>query len=179
MFMPSIFGDYFFEGFFDDPYYSAYRRQPMQNVHPSHHAYPAHPACHAHPDHSSNHSKCGHPMHPVHAAHAVMKTDVIESADSYELHIDLPGYKKEDVKAELNNGYLKVTASFTDEKEEDDKKYLRRERYFGSCSRSFYVGENVEKDEIKARFNEGVLELSVPKKEAKQEKEEKNYIAIE
>ncbi|NCB93339.1 MAG: Hsp20/alpha crystallin family protein [Clostridia bacterium] len=111
----------------------------------------------------------------------VMKTDVKEKADAYELNIDLPGYKKEDVKAELKDGYLTISAATKSDNDEKDDKgtYIRRERYYGSCSRSFYVGENVTQDEIKARFEDGILKVAVPKKEEKPAVEEKKYIAIE
>lgn len=112
----------------------------------------------------------------------MMKTDVKESEAGYELDISLPGYKKEDVKAELKDGYLTISASTSqnkDEKDESTGRYIRRERYTGSCSRSFYIGEDVTQDEIRARFEDGVLKLSVPKKEAKPVVEEKKYIAIE
>ena len=114
-------------------------------------------------------------------ATAVMKTDVKETPAGFELDIDLPGYKKEDVKAELKDGYMTITAR--SQKENSDKneegRYIRRERYWGSCSRSFYVGENITEEDIKARFEDGILKVTVPKKEAKPEVETKKYIAIE
>lgn len=112
----------------------------------------------------------------------IMKTDVRESDTGYELDISLPGYKKEDVKAELKDGYLTINASTSldkDEKDEKTGKYIRRERYSGSCSRSFYVGKNMTEEDIKAKFEDGVLKLSVPKKDAKPTIEEKKYIAID
>ena len=112
----------------------------------------------------------------------IMKTDVRESDTGYELDISLPGYKKEDVKAELKDGYLTINASTSldnDEKDEKTGKYIRRERYSGSCSRSFYVGKNMTEEDIKAKFEDGVLKLSVPKKDAKPAIEEKKYIAID
>lgn len=111
----------------------------------------------------------------------IMKTDVRESDTGYELDISLPGYKKEDVRAELKDGYLTINASTSldkDEKDEKTGKYIRRERYSGSCSRSFYVGKNMTEEDIKAKFEDGVLKLSVPKKDAKPAIEEKKYIAI-
>lgn len=112
---------------------------------------------------------------------SVMKTDVKETDSSYELHIDLPGYKKEDVKAQLKDGYMTITAEKNSEKEDKDeaKKYIRRERYYGNCSRSFYVGEQVSEEDIKAKFEDGILKITVPKKEAVPAVEEKKYIAIE
>ena len=110
----------------------------------------------------------------------MMSTDVKENDDTYELDIELPGYKKEDVHAELNNGYLTISASKNENRDEKDEKgnYIRRERYSGSCSRSFYVGENVKQEDIHAKFEDGVLKLVVPK-EDKKKVEEKKYIAIE
>lgn len=110
-----------------------------------------------------------------------MKTDVRENENSYELDIDLPGYKKEDIQAELKDGYLTINAATNSEKDEKDDsgKYLRRERFYGSCSRSFYVGEAVSQEEIKAKFEDGILKISIPKKDAVPEVEEKKYIAIE
>ncbi|MBR0132968.1 MAG: Hsp20/alpha crystallin family protein [Lachnospiraceae bacterium] len=111
----------------------------------------------------------------------VMKTDIKENEEGFELEVDLPGYKKEDVKAELKDGYLTISASKNEENETKDEKgkYIRRERYVGSCQRSFYVGENLDENDIKAKFEDGILKLSVPKKEPKPEVEEKKYIMIE
>ncbi len=112
---------------------------------------------------------------------AAMKTDVRETDTGYELDIDLPGYKKEDVRAELKDGYLTISAeskSDNDTKDENGK-YLRRERYYGSCSRSFYIGEEVTEQDVRARFEDGILKISVPKKEAKPAIEESKKIAIE
>ena len=111
----------------------------------------------------------------------VMRTDVKETETGYELDVDLPGYKKENVQVELKDGCLTVAAKTEQNKDEKDEngKYIRRERYSGTCSRSFYVGEDVEKDEIKARFEDGILKVSVPKKEAKEEVPQKKFIAIE
>jgi len=111
---------------------------------------------------------------------SVMKTDVKETESAYELEIELPGYKKEDVKAELKDGYLTISALKTENKDEKDKSgnYIRRERYMGSASRSFYVGEIVEKGDIQAKFQDGILFVSVPKKEAKPQVEEDHTILI-
>lgn len=110
----------------------------------------------------------------------IMKTDIQEHEGSYLLDIELPGYKKEDVKAELNDGYLTVSAEKNEEKEEKDKRgnYIRRERYTGQCQRSFYVGKYVTQEDIKASFEEGVLKIQVPKME-QPKVEEKKYIAID
>ena len=110
-----------------------------------------------------------------------MRTDVREKDDSYELDIDLPGYKKEDVKAELKDGYMTITASHNTDNEtkDEDGKYLRRERYYGSCSRSFYVGEDVTESDIKAKFEDGILQISIPKVDPKPAVDETKVIAIE
>lgn len=112
---------------------------------------------------------------------AVMRTDVKETETGYELHVDLPGYKKENVQVELRDGCLTVTAKTAENRDEKDEngKYIRRERYSGTCSRAFYVGEDIEQNEIRAKFEDGILKLSVPKKEAKPKVEENRYIAIE
>ena len=112
----------------------------------------------------------------------MMKTDIKEHDGGYELTVDLPGVKKDDIKAELNDGYLTITAennSSKDEKDEKDEKgkYICRERYSGSYSRSFYVGDAVTEEDIKAKFENGTLTLDIPKKEALPEKQNK-YIAI-
>ena len=112
---------------------------------------------------------------------SVMRTDVKEHETGYELDIDLPGYKKEDVQAELKDGYLTITASTktNDEQKDEAGKYIRRERYYGTCSRSFYVGEDIKQEDIKAKFEDGILKVAVPKKEAKPKVEENKYITIE
>lgn len=114
-------------------------------------------------------------------ATAVMRTDVKESDTGYELDIELPGYKKEDVQAQLKDGYLTITASTATNEEQKDEagKYIRRERYCGTCKRSFYVGEDIEQEDIKAKFEDGVLKIAVPKKDAKPKVEENKFITIE
>ncbi len=116
------------------------------------------------------------------SASGLMKTDVKERPDAFELTINLPGVKKEDIQAKLKDGYLTITATHGSENEEkdDDSCYLRRERYYGSASRSFYVGETITQDDIKAKYENGVLCVDIPKVEPKKpEVEEKKYIAIE
>ncbi len=110
----------------------------------------------------------------------VMKTDIKENDKGYELDVDLPGYKKEDVKAELKDGYLTISASNDNTKEEKDEdgKDIRKERYTGSVSRSFYVGKYVTEEDIHAKFENGILKLSVPKVDAPKVEENK-YISIE
>ena len=98
-------------------------------------------------------------------ANNVMKTDVKETESGYEVDIDLPGFKKDEVSASLENGYLTISAAKGLDKDEQDKKdkYIRKERYAGSMSRSFYVGEGVDQNDIHAKFEDGILRLSVPK----------------
>ena len=104
---------------------------------------------------------------PLYGKHGknLMKTDVRETKDSYELDIDLPGFKKDEVKVDLKDGYLTISASKGLDKDEQDKKgrYIRRERYAGQCSRSFYVGDGVEAKDVHAKFEDGILRLSMPK----------------
>ena len=112
----------------------------------------------------------------------LMKTDVKETDTEYELIVDLPGFKKEDVKVALENGYLTISAEKGLDKDEQEKKtgkYIRRERYAGACARSFYVGDDIAQDEIKGSFKHGILRLTIPKKEAKPAVEQTNYITIE
>lgn len=119
---------------------------------------------------------------PLYGKHAknLMKTDVREKEDGFEVDIDLPGFKKEEITAELNNGYLTISAAKSLDKDEIDKNgnYIRRERYFGNTSRTFYVGEGVREEDIKARLEDGLLKLSIPKKEATVAESQKR-IAIE
>ena len=117
-----------------------------------------------------------------HHAANLMKTDIQEHDDGYTLEMDLPGFKKEEIQIELNNGYMTISAAKgldEDEKDKKSGKYIRRERYTGSCQRSFYVGEDVNEEDIKAEFKHGILKLFVPKKEALPAVEQKKYISIE
>ena len=111
---------------------------------------------------------------------SMMKTDVKETDKGYELDIELPGYQKEDVKAQLKDGYLTVQAAknVNNDEKNNEGAYIRRERYEGTMSRSFYVGEDVTEADIQAKFENGILKLSVPKKEAKKVEENK-YITIQ
>lgn len=116
-----------------------------------------------------------------HRAKNVMNTDVKETEDGYELEMDLPGFRKEEVSVELNDGYITIRAAKgldEDEKEKKTGKYIRRERYSGACERSFYVGEGVTQQDIKASFKHGILRLDIPKKEVKKV-EQNNFISIE
>ena len=109
-----------------------------------------------------------------------MKTDVREKEDGYEIDMDLPGFKKDQVELTLENGYLTVTANKGFDKDEKDKqgRMIRQERYAGSMQRSFYVGDNMTEEDVKARFEDGVLHLNLPKKDAKKVPEKKT-ICIE
>ena len=131
--MPSIFGENLFDEFFNEPF---------AMVAPQGH----------------------NPLYGKHAKN-MMKTDVRETENSYELDIELAGFKKEDISIELKNGCLNISASKGLDKDETDKngKFIRQERYIGSCSRSFYVGENIRPEEIGAKYEDGILKLSVPK----------------
>ena len=152
MLMPSIFNDNLFDDFFDFPFYDDKADRKIQRKLYGHHA--------------------GN----------LKKTDIKEKKDGYELEIDLPGFKKDEVTAELNDGYLTVSAAKgldQDEQEKETGKYIRRERYAGACQRSYYVGEDITEEDIKAEFKHGILKLFVPKKEVKPAVEEKKYISIE
>ena len=114
------------------------------------------------------------------ANYDLMKTDVKDVGDHYELEMEMPGVEKENIKAELKDGYLTVTAQQNTNKDEKDKEgnYIRRERYAGTLSRSFYVGDAVSEEDIHAKYEDGILKLSVPKK-APKAVEKNGYIAIE
>ena len=134
--LPSIFGENLFDDFFSDPFGMMVPQS----------------------------------RDPLYGKHGknLMKTDVRETESSYELDIDLPGFKKDEVNVELKNGYLTIQAAKGLDKEEQDKKgkYIRQERYAGSCSRSFYVGD-VKPEDIKAKYESGVLTILVPKEDVK------------
>jgi len=157
MMTPSIFGENLFDEFFDDLFeFPAWNEREMQ--------------------------KTQKKLYGRHAAN-MMKTDVQEHDDHYEVDIDLPGFKKDELSLELKDGYLVISAVKgldKDEKEEKTGKFVRRERYAGSMSRSFYVGEEVKQEDIHAKYESGVLKLSIPKMEQKKPQvEEKKFIAIE
>ena len=150
MMMPSIFGENLFDDFMDDFSFPTFPNVDKE-------------------------------LYGKHAKN-LMKTDVKETENAYEIDIDLPGFKKDEVKVALENGYLTIAAAKgldKDEKEKDSGHYIRRERYAGACQRSFYVGEDIEQEDVKAEFKHGILKLFVPKKEAKKAVEENKYIAIE
>ena len=119
-------------------------------------------------------------LYGKHAAHE-MKTDVRETDSGYEVDIDLPGFKKDEIDVQLDNGYLSISAAKGLDKEEKDKegKYIRKERYAGSMSRSFYVGEHVAVEDIHPKYENGILSFTVPKKEQKAVEEKNKFIAIE
>ena len=154
MLMPSIFGENLFDDFFGDfPFY--YDDRAMKDTEKK--------------------------LYGRRASH-IMKTDIKETNKGYELVVDLPGFTKDEVKADLENGYLTISAEKgldKDEQEKETGRYIRKERYAGACSRSFYVGKEVHQDDIKAEFKHGILTLFVPKKEAKPAVEQKHSISIE
>ena len=151
MLMPSIFGENLFDDWMDD-----FEKEFDKELRPA--------------------------KNPLYGKHAknMMKTDVKEKDNGYEVAIDLPGFKKDELHLELNDGYLTISAEKGLDKDEKDKndKYIRRERYAGSMSRSFYVGENMKEEDIHAKYENGILTLDVPK-EQKKAVPEKRYIAIE
>ena len=116
-----------------------------------------------------------------HRAAEIMKTDVKETETGYEVAIDLPGFKKEDVTCELKDGYLTISAVKKVENDEKDEngKYIRRERYTGNQSRSFFVGEHLTEEDIRGAFEDGILKLSIPKKQAKPVEEKRHFVQIE
>ena len=121
----------------------------------------------------------GDDLFPIRRESAIMKTDIKEKKDKYVIEMDLPGYEKENINLSLKDGYLEVTAEV--KKEEDsgeDEKFVHKERYYGHCSRSFYVGDQINESEISAEFKNGILEICVPKKEEAKELPEAKRIEI-
>ena len=120
---------------------------------------------------------------PLYGKHAknLMKTDVRETDNSYELDIDLPGFKKDEVSVDLKDGYLTISAAKGLDKDESDKagRYIRQERYAGTCSRSFYVGGHVKEEDIHPKYENGILTFHLPKEEQKAVEEKNHYISIE
>ncbi len=152
MLMPSIFGEDLFDDFMRDFPFSDREMKRMERKLYGHHG------------------------------KNMMKTDIKELENGYELEMDLPGFAKDEVKASLENGYLTISAAKGLDQDEQEKKtgrYIRRERYAGACERTFYVGEDITEADIKAEFKHGILKLFIPKKEAKPAVEEKKYISIE
>ena len=151
MLMPSIFGESLFDDFFTPFYYD-----------------------------DKDEKKAEKKLYG-HRAQNLLKTDIKETKEGYELVIDVPGFKKDEVNAQLHDGYITISAAKGLDKDEKDKKtgkYIRRERYAGSMMRSFYVGDEIKQEDIHAKFENGILQLSIPKKEAKAIAQN-NYIAIE
>ena len=118
-------------------------------------------------------------LYGKHAPH-IMKTDVKDNGNTYEVDMDLPGFKKDEIQIQLENGYVTVSAAKGLDKDEKDKegKYVRRERYAGNVSRSFYVGDNVRNEDIHPKFENGILSFTVPKEQKAVEKNS-HFIAIE
>ena len=116
-------------------------------------------------------------LYGKHAQH-MMKTDVKETDEGYEVDVDLPGFKKDDIHLELNNGYLTISTEKSLEKTNENKKgkMLRQERYSGVMQRSFYVGEHMTEEDIKASYESGVLHIIVPKKDAPRVPERKTIL---
>ena len=109
----------------------------------------------------------------------LMRTDIKEHNDNYVISVDLPGYDKENIKVDITDGYLTVSAKTDSENNEEEKgKYVRRERYFGECSRSFYVGDDISVEDVDASFKNGTLIMEIPKMDSKKELPEKKYIEI-
>ncbi len=154
MLMPSIFGENLFDDWFDEfPFYDFDKN--MKNTEKKLYG-----------------KKAGR----------IMKTDIKEKKDGYELEIDLPGFTKDEINASIEDGYLTISAAKgldKDEKEKESGRYIRKERYAGACQRSFYVGEAVKQEDVKAEFKHGILKLFVPKKEPEKKVDEHKYIAIE
>lgn len=152
MLMSSIFGENLFDNFFDDPFFNDKAMRKTER------------------------KLYGH------NAKNLMKTDIKETDSGFELEMDLPGFRKDEIKVSLDNGYMTISAAKgldQDEREKKSGKYIRKERYAGACERSFYVGEDVTEVDIKGEFKHGILKLFVPKKEAKPAVEAKKYITIE
>ena len=121
----------------------------------------------------------GRPEHVLYGKNAarMMKTDVRETDEGYELAVDLPGMKKDDITLELQNGYLTIsTQKNLENKEEKHGKLLRQERYTGTMQRSFYVGDNLTEEDVQAKYEDGVLTVKLPKKEAKKVPEKKQIL---
>ena len=111
--------------------------------------------------------------------HNLMKTDIKEKKGKYEIAMDLPGYEKENINLELNNGYLVISAKVEKEENENgESNFVRRERFYGECTRSFYVGDDIEEKDINAEFKNGVLKVEIPKKEEKSKLPETKRIQI-
>ena len=109
----------------------------------------------------------------------IMRTDIKEKKDKYLIDIDLPGYEKENIKIEIEDGYLTIHATTDSSKDEEEGNFVRKERYFGECSRSFYIGDDITEEDIKASFKNGILNIEIPKKDETKKVPEKKYIQID
>lgn len=110
----------------------------------------------------------------------IMKTDIKEKSDKYIIEMDLPGYEKENINLSLKDGYLEISAKVErEENNEENERFVHKERFYGHCSRSFYVGEQITEEDIHAEFKNGILKVSIPKKEKKKEIPEAKHIEIE
>lgn len=120
------------------------------------------------------------PPAPCKPRPSLMRTDIKEMADSFELTIDLPGFQREEITAELKDGYLKVSAKTNSESEKsiEDGTYVRKERFCGACSRTFYVGEEINEDEVRAKFDNGTLKIAIPKQQQEEQPETSKTISI-
>jgi len=107
-----------------------------------------------------------------------MKTDIKEKKDKYVIEMDLPGFEKENIKLELNNGYLTITGKQENNIDEEEEKYVHKERFYGECTRSFFVGDNIKEEDIDAEFKNGMLKIDIPKKEEQKEISETKQIEI-
>lgn len=108
----------------------------------------------------------------------LMKTDIRETSDKYIVDVDLPGFNKENISLSLDNGYLNISAKVDKEEKNEEEKYVRQERFYGECSRSFYVGDDVKEEDIKAEFKNGILNIEVPKKAIETKAKEVKQIEI-
>ena len=108
----------------------------------------------------------------------LMKTDIKEKKDKYLVEVDLPGFSKENINLSLKNGYLAISAKMEKDDKDEEEKYVRRERFYGECSRSFYVGDDITEEDIKAEFKNGILKIDIPKKESKEKDKEVKQIEI-
>ncbi len=109
----------------------------------------------------------------------LMKTDIREKKDKYIVEVDLPGFDKENIKLSLNNGYLEINAKVEKEDKKDkEERYVRKERFFGECSRSFFVGDDITEEDINAEFKNGILRIDIPKKEEQNHEKEIKQIEI-
>lgn len=152
MWMPTMFDRDFFADFFDVPFFNDKEMRKLEK------------------------KLAGKPH--ARSVQNLMRTDVKETADAYEMKVELPGFKKENIRLTLENGYLTIYAE-KDSDEDRGGKFLRRERYAGACKRSFYVGDELHEDQIKAEFKHGVLKIDLPKKKEVPAVEQSKYIAIE